>query len=79
MSGCVGLKPTKNRLSSRGKGRDVTYGTGQPAVASCSGLLGRSVDDIVFVMENLCSPAALEYGRAHDNRLVQTVLKSCTN
>jgi Asp-tRNA(Asn)/Glu-tRNA(Gln) amidotransferase A subunit family amidase len=70
MSGCVGLKATKHRLASRGKGRDVTYGAGQPAIASCTGLLSRSVDDAVFVMEHLCSPDSLSFGCRLDPTLL---------
>jgi len=68
MSGCCGLKASKNRLSTRGKGRDVTYGAGQAVVASCSGILSRTVNDMEFLMEHLCSEQSLEYGRTLDPR-----------
>ena len=42
----------------------------QGVVASCSGLLSRTVDDLVFLMENLCSASALEFGRSLDPRCV---------
>ena len=70
MSGCVGLKPSKHRLASRGKGRDVTYGSGQAVIASCSGLLSRTVDDMVFLLQHLCSPRSLEFGRLLDTTLL---------
>ena len=69
MSGCVGLKASKHRLASRGKGRSVTYGA-QAVVASCAGLLSRTVDDMAFVLEHLCSPRSIEHGRTLDTTYV---------
>eukprot|EP00750_Incisomonas_marina_P014824 INCI1789.1.p1 GENE.INCI1789.1~~INCI1789.1.p1 ORF type:complete len:612 (-),score=87.92 INCI1789.1:260-1996(-) len=69
MSGCVGLKASKHRLASRGKGRSVTYGA-QAVVASCAGLLSRTVDDMAFVLEHLCSPRSIEHGRTLDTTLL---------
>jgi Asp-tRNA(Asn)/Glu-tRNA(Gln) amidotransferase A subunit family amidase len=60
MSGCVGLKCTKGRVSVKGKGPPLVYGEGQQIIASCSGPLARTADDLAFVLERLCDPASQE-------------------
>jgi Asp-tRNA(Asn)/Glu-tRNA(Gln) amidotransferase A subunit family amidase len=59
MSGCCGMKCTKNRLSSKGKGPSVTYGDGQQIIASCPGPIARTCKDLSFMLRTLLSDASL--------------------
>eukprot|EP00747_Dinoflagellata_sp_TGD_P222479 gnl/TRDRNA2_/TRDRNA2_94188_c0_seq1.p1 gnl/TRDRNA2_/TRDRNA2_94188_c0~~gnl/TRDRNA2_/TRDRNA2_94188_c0_seq1.p1 ORF type:complete len:583 (+),score=94.26 gnl/TRDRNA2_/TRDRNA2_94188_c0_seq1:50-1798(+) len=70
MAGCCGLKFTKNRMSLRGKSQKYVFGDGQQIVASCSGPLARTVDDLAFMTGALCSPASLKYVSQLDSAVI---------
>lgn len=63
MSGCCGMKCTKGRLSTKGKGPSLVYGDGQQIIASASGPLSRTAADMVLLLEAVCSPSALQLVR----------------